>query len=362
MTLLELFAAVLILSMTALVMGNGIGMIQRVSQKTEKEAQAQQVLFLTAELLSDEFACAFAEKKGEDGKQWLFSQKSGCWITLSADSEYGISRVTETEAGETRMTPLLSAEAMGELFYTDFESCVYENACFTVTELAVYEKQRNEEEAAVPFAVLSELTVHAVNLETEGVKLPEQKKEKNKEEGFTLLELLGVLAILLLCSCLLLPSVFRIERHSRQLQMNKAAKALFLAAQKQLVAEEARGSLERIGSIEKGKEDKLREKIGLCPESKEEGSPALDSFFIVYQPNDLDNPTEEIRKRLLPDGSIAEKIRSEGSYLIEYDPHTAQICTVWYSEDYFFTEEDIRKTDFNQESHSIIGCYGIQKK
>lgn len=195
-----------------------------------------------------------------------------------------------------------------------------------------------------------------------GLSFLSRRRRRIKEEGFTLLELLGVLAILLLCSCLLLPSVFRIERHSRQLQMDKTAKALFLAAQKQLVAEEARGSLERIGSIEKGNEDKLRAKIGLCPEPKEADLSASDSFFIVYHPDAMDNPTEEIRKRLLPDGSIAEKIRSEGSYLIEYEPHTAQICTVWYSEDYFFTEEDIRKNDVNQEVHAIIGCYGRQKK
>lgn len=363
MTLLELFAAVLILSMTALIMGNGIGIMQKVCQKTEKEIQAQNVLFITAELLSDEFACAFAEKKGEDGRQWLFSQKSECWISLKADPEHGISRIYETDSGAEQMTPLLSTEAMGELFYTDFESCFYEDACFTITELAVYEKCDAKKEDAIPFVRLPELTVHAVNLETERTEPPASENGKDKGNGFTLIELLSVLAMLLLLSCLLLPAVFRIEQHVRRLQMEQTAKELFLTAQKQLTLEEARGSLERIFSIENGREDRLREKIGISSEDlRESESSEPDSVFVLYQPDSMDNPTEEIRERLLPKGSLAETIRSDGSYLIEYDPHTAQICAVWYSKDYCFTEEDIGKSDFNKESQRIIGYYGSRKK
>lgn len=54
---------------------------------------------------------------------------------------------------------------MADHFYTKFESCTYENACFTVKNLAVYEKAEANEDGQTPAAILPELTVRAVNLE-----------------------------------------------------------------------------------------------------------------------------------------------------------------------------------------------------
>lgn len=357
MTLLELLAAVFLLSMTALVMGQGVGMVHRVCQSMEKEAEAQQVLWITAELLSDELSGVFAEQTGADGQQWLFSQKSKDWMYLKADSEHGISRVFEAENGSEMLSPLLSAEAMGSIFYTDFEDVLYEDACFTITELAVYEKREEETKERVPLAVLPELTVHAVNLEIQ--KEPETGSD-SEENAFTLPELLGVLAVLLLLASLLLPSVFRIGRQMTQLQMDRTAKELFLTVQGQLTLEASRGSLERLFSMEQENPEHLQEKIGIPADS--------DVYFVLYQPDGTENPTEEIRERLLPFGSIAERIRSEGSYLIAYEPHTARIDAVWYSESYGFSKEDFEPLAYSETAwreylkdsdfKAVIGYYG----
>ena len=61
--------------------------------------------------------------------------------------------------------PLLSQAAMGNLFYTDYDSYIYEDGCFKVKDLAIY--YRNEETNSaerVPAAILNELVVRAVNL------------------------------------------------------------------------------------------------------------------------------------------------------------------------------------------------------
>jgi len=64
-----------------------------------------------------------------------------------------------------RGIPLLSEGAMADRFYTAFERCTYGNACFTVKNISVYEKNRSGTGTGTPVAVLPELKVRAVNLE-----------------------------------------------------------------------------------------------------------------------------------------------------------------------------------------------------
>lgn len=80
------------------------------------------------------------------------------------DLEHGISRVYENGTIE-RGIPLLSEGAMADRFYTAFERCTYGNACFTVKNISVYEKNRSGTGTGTPVAVLPELKVRAVNLE-----------------------------------------------------------------------------------------------------------------------------------------------------------------------------------------------------
>lgn len=57
----------------------------------------------------------------------------------------------------------------------------------------------------------------------------------------------------------------------------------------------------------------------------------------MYQPGaDAQNANEEIRERLLPFGSMDETVRTDGSYLIVYDPEAGMMRRVWYSDRYVF--------------------------
>ena len=53
MTLTEMLAAVLILSMTATAIGGGVAVVKEAYKKTTQKAEAQQVLATTAELITD---------------------------------------------------------------------------------------------------------------------------------------------------------------------------------------------------------------------------------------------------------------------------------------------------------------------
>lgn len=164
MSLTEMLAALLILSMTALVIGGGVVAVKHAYQKTTEKAEAQQVLATTVELLTDEFSSALEQEDGADVPRFL-SGKAGGWMRFVSDGQRGICRVY-TDGGDAHSgVPLLSSGAMADMFYTDFESCTYADACFTVKNLAVYYKKDAQNQNRVPAAILPELKVRAVNLE-----------------------------------------------------------------------------------------------------------------------------------------------------------------------------------------------------
>lgn len=162
MTLAEALAALLLVSMTALVIGGGILMLKRTTKAASVQAGAQQVLTLTAERLTEELSDARDVQIEPSGELLFFSGKRDTWLCLEADEERGICLVDFVSGKQSTLLP----EAMMDgQFYVDFESYVYEDACFIVTGLAVYPRQIGEKEAEIPKASLPELVIRAVNLE-----------------------------------------------------------------------------------------------------------------------------------------------------------------------------------------------------
>ena len=62
--------------------------------------------------------------------------------------------------------------------------------------------------------------------------------------------------------------------------------------------------------------------------------------MVLYDGGENDS-TGEIRERLLPFGSIDETVRTDGNYLVFYEPGTGSVRGVWYSDRYQFVREDI---------------------
>lgn len=183
MTLTELLAGILILSMIGLLVTGGVNVVRRVYQKVTAKAEAQQVLVTTVELVTNELAGALEIDSTSDQPR-ILSEKNGIWFYLASTNELGIYKVYETgnEADTKSDTdsgsgaeseqnagvyPLLSSGAMANKFYTTFESCSYADGCFTIKNLRVYEKRQAEtgDSTQTPAAKLSELKIRAVNLE-----------------------------------------------------------------------------------------------------------------------------------------------------------------------------------------------------
>lgn len=194
MTLTEMLAAVLILSMTAVAVGGGVVVVKDAYKKTTEKAEAQQVLATTVELMTDFLSDASQVKTGNTDGPVFLSTETGTWMRLVSAPYKGKSDSSEidTDSQETEQAvgickaynvgedgtgtgikiPLLTEEAMGGIFYTDFAPDVsgsdkyeYRNGYFIVKNINVYYKTDAENPKPVPMAHLDQLVVRAVNLE-----------------------------------------------------------------------------------------------------------------------------------------------------------------------------------------------------
>ena len=104
MTLTELLAAIVILGMIGTVLGGGVMMVKNVYQRTQDQADAEQALSLTAQLMTDEFANALEVKNsagtsetGEMVTPLLRSETATCGCTLVRQT--GLARALKNGMG-----------------------------------------------------------------------------------------------------------------------------------------------------------------------------------------------------------------------------------------------------------------------
>ena len=155
-------------------------------------------------------------------------------------------------------------------------------------------------------------------------------RQKKRTGAFTLAEFLVVIAIITILAGVSFVAAIRYQRRLRRMEMDHTAKEIFLAAQNQLSLETANGSIERL--LKESTDD---------PDDKLGSALADGLYYILYQADAENNENESIRERLLPFGSIDETVRSDGNYIIIYEPSAGMVRTVWYSEQYVFAATDL---------------------
>ena len=140
-----------------------------------------------------------------------------------------------------------------------------------------------------------------------------KKTEKNRQ-GFSLAELMVVVAIIGILAGVGFVAVIRYMRILKQMQYDAVAKEIFIAAQNHLSMAYNEGYLET-------------EKTGFgTADSNESGA----YYFVVQR--DIDSQSDTLLDLMLPFGSIESGAREGGSYIIRYHPESGQILDVFYSD------------------------------
>ena len=147
-------------------------------------------------------------------------------------------------------------------------------------------------------------------------------KKKNNEFGFSMAELLMVVAILVALFGVAFVAVQRHQRSMTQLEYDTIAKEIFVAAQNHLTAAESQGYLGKI-TDESGYGNKSEFKDAKSSDEDDE------VYFFTVTKGTVDQGV--MLDLMLPFGSIDETIRAGGSYIIRYQPSTARVLDVFYS-------------------------------
>ena len=149
---------------------------------------------------------------------------------------------------------------------------------------------------------------------------------KDRKRGYTLAELLAVIAIIAVVSAIAITGIVTISRTLKFKQRNDYAKTVFLAAQANLSEMRSDGSLFKLHS------DCDSEAVpeGHC------GFPATDwSYEYVFTCSEFPEPEGSIRRSydiVLPVNSVESVVRDR-NIIIEYNPLTGNVYAVFYCDD-----------------------------
>ena len=146
--------------------------------------------------------------------------------------------------------------------------------------------------------------------------------KKNRRKGFTMAELLIVVAILVVLAGVAFIAVQRYQRSMTYLEYETIAKEIFIAAQNHLTA--AGGQYKEL--------DKSNESyFGINKVGEEVIAANDDRDKIYYISSSNPGNAQEMLDLMLPFGSIDETVRTGGSYIIRYQPSSGSVLDVFYS-------------------------------
>lgn len=141
--------------------------------------------------------------------------------------------------------------------------------------------------------------------------------DKKYKKGFTTMEVVLVVAILVITMAIAIPGIIRVSRNLKIAKLDDIAREIYTSAQSQTISLSVGGRLTRI----EGKERTVEERSAATPAK----------VTYVYKSDSGSVPPTGGTDLLLPLGSIEEGVR-QNYYIIEYNPVTAMINAVYYWE------------------------------
>lgn len=183
------------------------------------------------------------------------------------------------------------------------------------------------------------------------------RKNQTANSGFTLVELLAVVAILLLVGLIAVFSLNKLRRTLRQHELDAKAQIIYVAAQNRLAELRAAGQealcingFDESGSIVHKMEYDFRH--------MDESAKNTDFYYLLV--NDTSNKSQTAATALLPSSAVDQELWN-GYWCIEFAPETGSIYAVFYSETALPDHDDLNTSyrNFNYRLKTAsVGYYG----
>lgn len=183
------------------------------------------------------------------------------------------------------------------------------------------------------------------------------RKSETANSGFTMVELLTVIAILLLVGLIAVFSLSKLRRSLRQHELDARAEIIYVAAQNRMAELRAAGCE---GLYSKGLSDGDNGVYAMAFDGTHMDESSRDVEFCYLYVNDASDKRTGAPAALLPDTAV-DKDLWNGCWCIEYAPATGSIYAVFYSESPLPSHTDLNGNyrNFNYRARTAsVGYYG----
>lgn len=204
-------------------------------------------------------------------------------------------------------------------------------------------------------------------------------RRKRNRKGFTLAEMLVVVAILIILAGVSFVSVSQYQKNLRLMELDGTAKEIFIAAQNHLSLAKASGDLDRLG------DEELGARLSSAPAYAEDDGKGS-YYYLIHNAvkgteSYLPEKAGKVCSLLLPYGAVDETVAAGGNYIVVYEKNSGTVVAVLYSgagnasfgnqtvitfdaEDvprieqvYGDANKDERKSYKKGDTTAIVGCY-----
>ena len=183
------------------------------------------------------------------------------------------------------------------------------------------------------------------------------RKYETANSGFTMVELLTVIAILLLVGLIAVFSLSKLRRSLRQHELDARAEIIYVAAQNRMAELRAAGCE---GLYSKGLSDGDNGVYAMAFDGTHMDESSRDVEFCYLYVNDASDKRTGAPAALLPDTAV-DKDLWNGCWCIEYAPSTGSIYAVFYSESplpsHTALNDNYRNFNYRARTASV-GYYG----
>lgn len=183
------------------------------------------------------------------------------------------------------------------------------------------------------------------------------RKNQTANSGFTLVELLAVVAILLLVGLIAVFSLNKLRRTLRQHELDAKAQIIYVAAQNRLAELRAAGQ-EALCINGFDESDSIVHKMEYDPRHMDESAKNTAFYYLLV--NDTSDKSQTAATALLPSSAVDQELWN-GYWCIEFAPETGSIYAVFYSGTTLPDHDDLNASyrNFNYRLKTAsVGYYG----